>query len=198
MKRYMMIAVALLAALFSGTANAQDTGLPKYEFRLGWSGYPVMDYENFTVGTTNDYYGTPIKDMFTDFDGDTYMTGNIMAAMDFHLRKWFTLSVGVAANGIWKDVYEVRTGDKLRRETGCVITVLPQAKFMWLNRETVRLYSSLGLGWTGGGFDGKADSYVTGQAVLLGVSIGRRLVGFAEMGSGGLYMGGMVGIGYRF
>ena len=85
MKRYMMIAAALLAALFSSTANAQDTGLPKYEFRLGWSGYPVMDYENFTVGTTNDYYGTPIKDMFTDFAGDTYMTGNIMAAMDFHL-----------------------------------------------------------------------------------------------------------------
>ena len=57
---------------------------------------------------------------------------------------------------------------------------------------------SLGLGVTAGEFDGVSDCYPAGQAVLLGISVGRRLVGFAELGSGTMYMGGMIGVGYRF
>ena len=198
MKRYMIIIAAVMTFLLSGTAQAQETDMPKYELRLGWSGYPTMDYENFTVWPRYVYVNTPIKDMFSNYDGDTYMTGNIMAAMDIRLKKWFTFSIGVAANGVWKDVHDVVSGNKSGRVNGCIFTVLPQAKFTWVNREMVRLYSSLGLGVTAGEFDGVSDCYLAGQAVLLGISVGRRLVGFAELGSGSMYMGGMIGVGYRF
>ena len=99
---------------------------------------------------------------------------------------------------MWKDVHDVVSGNKSGRVSGCILTVLPQAKFTWVNREMVRLYSSLGLGVTAGEFDGVSDCYLAGQAVLLGISVGRRLVGFAELGSGSMYMGGMIGVGYRF
>ena len=56
----------------------------------------------------------------------------------------------------------------------------------------------MGLGITAGGFDEISVAYLAGQAVLLGVSVGRRFVGFAECGTGSMYMGGMVGVGYRF
>ncbi len=196
MKRYMIIIAAVMTFLLSGTAQAQETDMPKYEFRLGWSGYPTMDYDNFTVRPS--YTDTPIKDMFSDYDGNTYMTGNIMAAFDIRMKKWFTFSIGVAADGVWKDVHDAVSGNKVGRVNGCIFTVLPQAKFTWVNREMVRLYSSVGLGITAGGFDGTTDTYLAGQAVLLGISVGRRFVGFAELGSGTMYMGGMIGVGYRF
>ena len=66
MKRYMIIIAAVMTFLLSGTAQAQDTVMPKYEFRLGWSGYPTMDYENYTVWPRYVYVNTPIKDMFSD------------------------------------------------------------------------------------------------------------------------------------
>ncbi len=199
MKRYMLIIASTMAILLSGTVQAQEADMPKYEFRLGWCGYPTMDYENFVMyGRDYAYAYTPIKDMFSDYGGSTYMTGNIMAAMDIRLKKWFTFSIGVAANGVWKDVHDVVSGDKVGQVSGCILTVLPQAKFTWLNREMVRLYSSLGIGVTGGEFDGNSDCYVAGQAVLFGISVGRRFVGFAELGAGSMYMGGMIGVGYRF
>ena len=114
------------------------------------------------------------------------------------MKKWFTLSVGVAANGVWKDVHDIVSGNKVGRVNGCIFTVMPQAKFTWVNREMLRMYSSLGLGFTSGEFDGTSDTYPAGQAVLLGISVGRRLVGFAELGTGTMYMGGMIGVGYRF
>lgn len=198
MKRFMIILATATAFLLSGTAQAQDTETPKYEFRLGWSGYPNMDYENFTVWPGYAYAYTPIKDMFSDYDGSTYMTGNIMAAFDIRMKKWLTFSIGLAADGVWKNTHDVVTGNKVGRVSGCIFTVMPQAKFTWLNRETVRLYSSVGVGVTAGEFDGRSDCYPAAQAVLFGISVGRRIVGFAELGSGTMYMGGMIGVGYRF
>lgn len=198
MKRFMIILATAAACLLSGTAQAQDTESPKYEFRLGWGGYPNMDYENFTVWPGFDYTDTPIKDMFSDYDGNTYMTGNIMAAFDIRMKKWFTFSIGLAADGVWKNTYDIVTGNKVGRVSGYIFTVMPQAKFTWVNREMVRLYSSVGLGITAGEFDRVSDCFPAGQAVLLGISVGRRFVGFAELGSGTMYMGGMIGVGYRF
>ena len=49
MKRYMIIIAAVMTFLLSGTAQAQDTDMPKYEFRLGWSGYQTQDSENYPL-----------------------------------------------------------------------------------------------------------------------------------------------------
>ena len=194
MKRYIISFVLLLTAFCASCVEAHAQ-----EVRLGWSGYPTMDYENFTMYTSDFYYSdSPIQQMFSDKDGPTYMTGNIMASIDFERKKWFSFSIGLAANGVWKDKYDYRTGLKTHRENGCIVTVLPQARFNWLNREAVRMYSAIGVGVTAGAFDDKADCYLAGQITFLGVSVGRRLIGFAELGSGSMYMGGMVGIGYRF
>ena len=205
MKRFIYIFTAALALTLAAApaARAQEKAtsqLPyKYEFRLGICGYPTLDYENFTPYYDYIYYNdTPIKDLFSDYDGPTYMTGNIMASLDIHYRKRITLSLGLATNGVWKNQYDVFTDQKTRRVSGVVMTALSQIKFNWVAREVVRVYSSVGLGITAGGFDDISDAYLAGQAVLLGVSVGRRFVGFAECGTGSMYMGGMVGVGYRF
>ena len=127
-----------------------------------------------------------------------YMTGNIMAEMDFHFRKWFTLAIGVATNGIWMDKHDAMTDELKGRESGFTLTVLPQARFTWMNKDFIRLYSSVGAGITGGSFDGRSEAVIAAQAVPIGISIGGKLFGFAEVGIGTVYIGGMFGIGYRF
>ena len=200
MKYLAAFAAAVVLSIFSLDARSgKKEELPfKYEARLGWCGYPTGDDLNFASGHNPFYSSHPIKDLFADYDGPTYMTGNIMAEMDFHFRKWFTLAVGVAANGIWKDKYDALT-DKLKgRESGFTLTVLPQARFTWVSRDIVRLYSSVGLGLTGGSFDDRSETVIAAQAVPVGITVGKRLFGFAEVGIGTVYIGGMFGIGYRF
>lgn len=199
MKRMLLSAVLMTAMILGASArNGRKADLPyKYEVRLGWSGYPTGDDLNFS-GYDPFYSSHPIQDLFADYDGPTYMTGNIMAEIDFHYRKWFTLAVGIAANGIWKNRYDTLTDGFKGRESGFTMTVLPQARFTWMNREYVRIYSSVGVGLTGGSFDGRSETVLAAQAVPVGLSIGKRLFGFAEAGIGTIYIGGMFGIGYRF
>lgn len=200
---YIFTAALELTLAAASDAQAQEKGTAaspyKYEFRLGICGYPTLDYENFTHFYDDIYISyAPIKELFSDYDGPTYMTGNIMAALDIQYRKRVTLSFGLATNGVWNDKYDAMTDQKIRHVSGVVVTALSQIKYNWVAREVVRVYSAVGLGITGGQFDDISDAYVAGQAVLLGVSVGRRFVGFAELGSGSMYMGGMVGVGYRF
>ena len=201
MKRTAVLTIMLFCAVaaFAGERGKDDMPF-RYEVRLGWAGYPTADDNDF-VGVNNHgfyTYDTSISDIFSDYDGPTYMTGNIVGEMNFHFRKWFTLSVGVAANGIWKDVYSSQTDEKLRREKGFTATVMPQARFNWVRKDIVKLYSSVGVGVRAGKFDGRDDALLAAQLVPIGINVGGRVFGFAELGIGTVYIGGMFGIGYRF
>ena len=203
MKRFILIVSVMLACPVLMTAGDRKDRKPdfpfKYEFRLGWCGFPALDDLNFSG--YNDYvvsYYTPISDVFSDYDGPVYMTGNIMAEMNFHIERWFTLSVGLAADGMWKSFYDVHTEEKTGTSRGASVTILPQARFNWLNRDVVRMYSSVGLGVTAGRFDDSSGVFRATQLVPVGITVGRRLFGFAEIGYGTLFIGGMFGVGYRF
>ena len=200
MKRIILSAVLLTAMIIGADArNGKRAELPyKYEVRSGWCGYPAGDELNFADDYDQFYSNHPIQDLFADYDGPTYMTGNIMAEIDFHYRKWFTLAVGVAANGIWKDKYDAHKDALKGRESGFTMTVLPQARFTWVHKELVKVYSSVGLGLTGGSFNGRSELVFAALAVPVGLTVGKRLFGFAEVGIGTVYIGGMFGIGYRF
>lgn len=201
MKRTILMIALLSCVLVAGAQNRSGQELPhRYELRLGWSGYPVGDDNQF-VGVNNHgfySYDTSISDIFSEYDGTTYMTGNIVGEFNVHFKKWFTLSVGFAANGIWKDVYSSQTDIKLRRENGWTATVLPQARFNWIKKEVVKVYSSVGAGVRAGSFDERADILIAGQLVPIGINVGNKVFGFAELGIGTVYIGGMFGIGYRF
>ena len=201
MKRMILMAAMLFCVLVASAQDKDGKDVPyRYEVRLGWSGYPVGDDNQF-VGVNNHgfySYDTSISDIFSEYDGTTYMTGNIVGEFNVHFKKWFTLSVGFAANGIWKDVYSSQTDIKLRRENGWTATVLPQARFNWIKKEVVKVYSSVGAGVRAGSFDERADILIAGQLVPIGINVGKKVFGFAELGIGTVYIGGMFGIGYRF
>lgn len=195
-----MIALLSCALHADGKERVKDNVKYPYEVRLGWCGYPTADDNDF-VGVNNHgfySYDSSISDIFSDYDGPTYMTGNITGEMNFHFKKWFTLSVGVAANMIWKNNYSSQTDEYIRTDRGYTFTLMPQARFNWVRKDIVRLYSSVGAGVRGGRFDERGDLLLAAQLVPVGINVGDRLFGFAELGVGTLYLGGMFGIGYRF
>lgn len=200
MKRLFAILSAItICTAYAEAGNDRRDSLPfKYEFRLGWSGYPANDDMKFSDYEDRYWGDTSISDIFSCYDGPTYMTGNIMAEMDFHFRKWFTLSIGIAANGIWKNVYDAQTETRTGRERGMVMTIVPQARFTWARKGLMNFYSSVGVGVAGGGYGERYEMYLAAQCTPLGLTIGKRLFGFAEVGFGTIYTGGMIGIGYRF
>lgn len=201
MKRMILMAAMLFCVLVAGAQDKDGKDVPyRYEVRLGWSGYPVGDDNQF-VGVNNHgfySYDTSISDIFSDYDGPTYMTGNIVGEMNFHFKKWFTLSVEVAANRIWKHTYYSQTDEPKGRVRGYTATLMPQARFNWIRKDIVKVYSSVGLGMRAGKFDDRDDALIAAQLVPIGINVGGRVFGFAELGFGTLYVGGMFGIGYRF
>jgi hypothetical protein len=197
MKRLSTIVLFVLVT-FGATQNAAAQEFTK-EVTVGWSGTPLGDEENllpYRDGMTMS--SSPLDYMFSEYDGPTYMTGNFIAEINFLKRKRWAFSVAFAANGVWKDCHDPMTEAKLGRISGFSATVMPQVRFNWINREVLKVYSSLGLGLTVGSFDDRSESWGSFQLGLLGIQVGRRFFVFGEAGCGMLYMGGKAGIGYRF
>ena len=169
-----MILLSLLPALFIGSQNLSAQDFRK-EVTIGWAG-----------------------NAFGDYDGPTYITGNIVAEINFIKKKRWTFSLAFAADGLWKNKYDNVTGQKTGRVSGYSATVMPQVRFNWINREVMKLYSSVGLGLSVGSFAENSETWGCFQLGLLGIQVGRRFFVFGEAGCGMLYMGGKFGVGYRF
>lgn len=194
----MLSIIVLLCGLLAddGILMAQDY---KKEFSIACSGSPFGDENNLSLYNDGmSMYDNPLSYIFSDYDGPTYVTGNIIAEFAFLKKKRWVISAAVAANGIWKDCFDSATDGKVGRISGCSVTVMPFVRFNWIDRDYLKLYSSAGFGLTVGSFDEVTESYGTFQLGLLGIQVGRRFFVFAEAGAGSLYMGGKCGVGYRF
>lgn len=182
-----------------------------YEVRLGWAGIPLMDavmfydgYSPFAVYDVSWYHPTSMESIYRGYRGPGYMTGIISAEVDFNFKRWFALTLGLGFNGMYQDVYDTMTGRKAGCNRGVSVSVLPEARFNWLNRGMVRMYSSAGLGIVLGvqrNVDYGNSNFVLYPAVQFtpaGISVGRRVYGFVECGVGTQFTGGMAGVGVRF
>ena len=68
----------------------------------------------------------------------------------------------------------------------------------WFTREKINIYSGVGYGTMGGYVDGDGHPSHGLQITPIGVSYGKRLFGFAELGTGWMFCPARAGIGYRF
>lgn len=184
-----------------------------YEVRIGWGGYPSLDGDMLLDGTS--FFGIVDTDMsydgyytlsniYRDYRGRGYLTGIISAEFDLNFRRWFTLTIGAGFSGAWQPLYDAVTGKKTGRNSGFTVSLLPEARFNWLNRDLVRMYSAIGLGLTFSAYDERDYNnmeltlYPAFQFTPVGISAGRKVYGFAEVGMGTQFFGGMVGMGFRF
>ncbi len=200
-----ILLLGLVSELYAHKLHQADTTTyPKYEVRLGWAGAPLVDYSNSGVWANRwmePYFDNSLGGLYQDIKGSTIITGVISADVDIYFKKWLSLNVSLNFNNISKYAFDGYSFDKFLKSSHTYITILPAVKFTYLTRPIVRLYSSVGLGLTC--VAGKDDSmdmraYPNIQVVPFGISLGKKVYGFAEFGTGMLYMGGRVGIGYKF
>ena len=78
------------------------------------------------------------------------------------------------------------------------MTLLPQVRFTYKTGRYFKLYSAVGLGVTYGTFRDKRIVSPCLHFVPFGLTAGRKVYGFAEMGVGMLITGYNVGVGVRF
>lgn len=218
MKRTILIVMAIVCTLTTGLpANAQtkrearDTRFKenfpyKYEITLGWGGYPILDDYMWGNGwgcsacaeMADIYYMGKLNHIYRTVNGGEYMTGLISGEFNIHYSRRFTLSLEAGINGIWGSKYNKLDGSLVDKMHGAAITLLPQTQLNWLNTKNVRLYSSLGLGLSLGGYDNEFLAYPAAQFTPIGITAGQKVFFFAEQSFGTAYFGGKLGVGYRF
>lgn len=129
--------------------------------------------------------------------GPRYILSTLGLSYSQQLRPWLALGAKTTFAGTWQNVYDTYTNEKLYHNRMFNITAMLDARFSYLRREKVELYSAISAGLVchleraGGGLGPMLD------AVLFGVSFGRSFYGFVEVGAG---IGGSAraGLGYRF
>ena len=129
--------------------------------------------------------------------GPRYALSTLGLSYSQQLRPWLALGAKSTFAGSWQNIYDTYTNQKLYHNRMFNITAMLDARFSYLRREKVELYSAISAGLVchleraGGGLGPMLD------AVLFGASFGRSFYGFVEVGAG---IGGSAraGLGYRF
>ena len=178
---------------------------PKFEVRVGYGGFPIVDVLEYSSNGFEDAMVSlfnPVGDlesMYTPDEGATYMTGNIMAEFSWHAEKWLTVAGILSFNGIYGSMVDPSTGEVLSRDRGVTFSFIPTARFYWANFEKCRLYSAIGVGFmTTNGYRHIKNFIPTFQLSPFGVTAGKNVFFYAEYSMGMTYLGGQLGIGYRF
>lgn len=186
--------------LMSLSATAQDKPYEKkQEVKVSW-GYMYYD-DNFDrigdwAGGTNLQY-----DNSHYYWDDVRSTEPISVSYMTDLKRWLALGAAFAYDRNYQHCRDVATDRVQQTQHIARYTLLPMARFTFLNRPMVRLYGAAGLGLTYKNDTryGSTDNSLEGvlQLTLFGVSVGKKLFGSAELGLGPLGLVN-VGFGYRF
>lgn len=215
MKRFNLLSIALLMAVVASAQSINETK----SLKLGPSGYEHYDHEiRLTVGASpidhldygwaewgyNDGLIHP-EDFL--YDGAYKNSCGYALSYMYSPRKWIAFGLYVGYTGWWQSQFSTTTNKLHSTNYEHHIMFVPTVRFSYLNRRNVRLYSSLGIGY-GLCLERTKDSngaltysdkrpFAPVQFTPIGVSVGRRLFGFAEVTVGSM-ANLSVGIGYKF
>ena len=190
--------IALISVIILTTAGAGASAQENHA-RIGWGGYPIMDnLFSGGWGCIDIYSFADLHNIYGDYMSSTYTTGAIYAEYAWDIKKWFTASVSATTDIIWENYRSATTDQKTGTDTGFVLHAMGKARFNWVSRQIVRMYSSISLGFITGYLDEESIIFPGVQINPVGIEIGGKIFGFCELGFGTTYTGAMAGIGFRF
>lgn len=211
MKRLSLL-LLLLSLLPAGAAGRQEgpaaprNRIPfvsQHEVRLAVGAYPLMPNMDIGFWSSTECYDINSSFRRRTHRGPVRTSGVWTLAYAYRFARWFDLGLSLGHYGEYSSSYSNEDGSFVGRNRIHSISVMPVARFTWLNRRLVRMYSSVGCGavicWGRRNHDFSAidERSVAFQFTPVGIAVGRSLFGFAEAGLG--TQGSLtVGIGYRF
>ena len=197
LKRLLPTLTLLLVATLSAEARDREPFVPQHEVRLTAGAWPLIPYMN-RWATCSD------RDFEADrpHRGALYASGAWSLAYDYRFKRWFDLGLALSYYGEYNRLYSNTDRSFVGHARTHYVSVLPVVRFTWLDRRWVRMYSAAGLGLTvERGVYGRDSSYrdllPAFQFTPVGISVGRALFGFAEIGFGAQGTA-MIGVGYKF
>ena len=180
---------------------------PSHEIRLA-GGIITPNY-----GSSYFYNGLYGNSPFDDYHNaqnywgsERSMFGGLSLEYKYNILRWFSFGASVSYERLQSNRYDRITELRNQTNTSDIISVIPMAKFQYLTSEFVTLYSQVGVGLSVDMQTIKEDNkstrnytnvMLTGQFTAIGVTVGKSLFGFAEIGAGsqGTFK---IGIGYKF
>lgn len=176
----------------------------RHDIRIGY-GAPSLTSEFFLTDTSFGY--CDCWKMFKSFSdnihdkryphGPTYKLSNLYFAYSYTIRPWFKFGFKSTFAGLWSERRHALTGEKLYSTTSYTTSALVDMRFEWLRRRNVQLYSSLGVGVAARIERANGVVIPMADVTLIGISVGRGLYGFIEIGEG--ISGSLrAGVGVRF
>ena len=97
---------------------------------------------------------------------------------------------------MYRNRTHAHTGQRHGRVSLTVINAMVNARFQWLNRDIVKMYSSLGLGAMTA-FGLVKESFFFYDATWVGLAVGEKVYGYFEFGGGASGVA-RAGLGVRF
>lgn len=219
MKKYILYAVLLfcLVPVYGREGKIREPFvLRKHEFALSGAIYPgryAFGYDFDFLQQSTYSYSEPSSISSIYRNAETYNKERISNSWAFsytyNFTRVFALQAAMAYEGGWSETYLREDDTMISSISSQYLTPMLTARFSWMNRKYVRMYSSVGAGLSislskthfvidDDTVRQRPDSYLSLQVTPVGISVGGKLFGFVEVGIGTIYVGGCFGIGYRF
>lgn len=195
-----LFVVFVLLVSFSLHSLAQESRqYPKNEIKVSYGGEfntGIVGYKPVKIGSIYDYLVSQSK-----MPRDSYSNGIVLVSYNRFLTSWLSLggTFGYSAvNTIFKSNFS--GNDYQPVWTHDAFLFMAGVRFHYLNQTWVRLYSDIYSGVNV--FHNREDSIVSRrfamQTCLFGISVGKKVSGFAELNAGTEFSGGSIGISVRF
>ena len=203
MKQATLLLLSLLLAAGARAAAPETDDRPKvpepralsrHEIRLSVGAYPQRIDPKYDLW----YYGESFA-ASKYYEGSTYTAG--IYGLEYYYRASRRWDIGLHFSWAreYSNLYSNIDNARLKRLDTDFLTFTPTVRFNWKRSKTVHIYSAAGFGviLTQESCRKGVEDKAAVQITPIGVSVGRRLFGFAELGFGvhGVFIGG---IGYRF
>lgn len=187
-------ALALLLVMCpAGLAQEKTQTFKRHEISVGIGGpslWPLID------GLGCDDYAPRgiLESLYEKKYGDEHYTPSFTVSHNYFSKKWLSFNTRLTYSAAYNYVYTGVDSHVDYLDVSPAVSITEMIQFTYLNREKVRLYSSLG----GGVSVYKGGILPSLQFTFFGVSFGKKVFGFVEYGSGTTYLVLNGGIGYRF
>ena len=207
MMKYIFIICLFIAIVSTAYTQKKYEFKPHHEINLSQGIFPLIP-SLFSGWGTGCCMPNSTLDAYTNAlyaKGETITTGAISVTYMCNTRKWFSYGGSVSFYGIYQKKYNRVTDEVVGRDYNQSFSTMGLARFIYLNREFVRLYGTIGLGI---GFNKETDQlenkdlsdsqfFPAINFSPFGIQIGKKLYGLMECGysANGIFL---AGIGYKF
>ena len=200
-----IVSAVLLFAAFPRTAHAQDyPGKFEIDLFTGFVPMPYIEYvdwrpwrANLEWGTLASLYGPRYEDV------SQYASPYVGLRFGYRVKRWLKVGADLGWSGFFSRQHMSEGVDL--KENIHTMTFIPKVTFFFATSKYVSAYAGVGMGVRYNLRQGEVRDIErfhvvepAWQVTPIGVTVGRKVPGFAELTVGKDMVGIKVGVGYRF